>query len=196
MSCFLTNDFSSSSSSTTFYIQTSDQSELDATWEPSPVWLIISSESGSLNSGGKKATGGQNHQDFLKRNCEFTMNALLIVCVLFRWSTLLSPVVWTSVTHFSMAFQILLLDDCSLFRTLLLRSFSLQRKSVTMFHLCYISFTGCQLNNVSYTKLLLSPSKSCKIGNLSTWLIWLLHNVLHATYAPTLRTCLFLFAQI
>ena len=94
-----------------------------------------------------------------------------------------------------MAFQTLLLDDCNFFITHFLESFSSQRKNVTIFHLCCINFSGCQLNNVSFIKLLLSLSKSCTIGNLHTWLTWLLHNVLFVTCVPTLRTCLFLFAQ-
>src|SRR5215469_14356546 len=51
---------------------------------------------------------------------------------LFYWPTVLSPVVWISETHFSMAFQTLLLDDCSSFRTHLLGSFSLRLKNVTI----------------------------------------------------------------
>src|SRR5215469_5332230 len=89
---------------------------------------------------------------------------------LFYWPTVLSPVVWISVTHFSMAFQTLLLDDCSSFRTHLVGSFSLWLKNVTIFHHCCISFTGCLLNTVSFIKLLSSPSKYCITGNLHTWL--------------------------
>src|SRR5215469_4228993 len=89
---------------------------------------------------------------------------------LFYLPTVLSPVVWISVTHFSMAFQTLLLDDCSSFRTHLLGSFSLRLKNVTIFHHCCISFTGCLLNNELFIKLLSSPSKYCIAGNRHTWL--------------------------
>ena len=109
--------------------------------------------------------------------------------------TRLSLVAWTSVTHCSTAFQTPLLDDCNLFKTRLLGSFSLRRRNVTTFHLCCISFTGYLLNNVSFIKLLSSPLKFCTTGNLHTWLTWSLHNALLATCAPILRTCLFLFAQ-
>src|SRR5215469_12315068 len=94
-----------------------------------------------------------------------------------------------------MAFQTLLLDDGSSFRTHLLGSFSLRLKNVTIFHYCCISFTGCLLNNLSFIKLLSSPSKYCITGNLHTWLTRSLHNVLLVNCFPTLRTCLFLLAQ-